>query len=149
MSLHRQRSRARMGVSRASTIPTVNTPHQDVNTTTGTPIYSPSIEESLQDWLTRSISEASHSPTILDSTCCCGQLDCDSFEKLTASVRKLEEDARLAAGKGLLVHPLFLPLSQPKARLYHHHAKMHDPFYISFICIHSSLFLSYGLGGMD
>lgn len=109
MSLHRQRSRARMGVNRASTIPTVNTPHQDVNTTTGSPIYSPSIEESLQDWLSRSISEASHSPTILDSPCCCcGHLDCDSFEKLTASVRKLEGDARLAAGKGLfptLLHP--------------------------------------------
>lgn len=118
MSLHRQRSRARMGVSRASTIPTVNTPHQDVNTTTGTPIYSPSIEESLQDWLTRSISEASHSPTILDSTCCCcGQLDCDSFEKLTASVRKLEGDARLAAGKGLLVHPSFCLITAKSAPL--------------------------------
>lgn len=110
MSLHRQRSRARMGVNRASTIPIVNTPHQDVNTTAGSTIYSPSIEESLQDWLSRSISEASHSPTILDSTCCCcGHLECDSFEKLTASVRKLEGDARLAAGKGLFPTLLLIP----------------------------------------
>ncbi|KAG2224235.1 hypothetical protein INT45_000264 [Circinella minor] len=60
-------------------------------------IVHSSIEQSLQDWLSRSISD--NSP-ILDTKCgCCGQSDCESFESLGNTIKKLEGDARLAAGK--------------------------------------------------
>ncbi|KAI8146255.1 hypothetical protein BJV82DRAFT_410639 [Fennellomyces sp. T-0311] len=61
-----------------------------------------SIEQSLQDWLSRSISD--NSP-MLDTICrCCGQPNCENFEALANTVRKLEGDARLAAeiGQSLL-----------------------------------------------
>ncbi|KAI9485132.1 hypothetical protein BDB00DRAFT_878005 [Zychaea mexicana] len=64
----------------------------------GGDIVPTSIEQSLQDWLSRSISD--NSP-ILDTKCCrcCGLPNCDNFETLANTVRKLEGDARLAAGK--------------------------------------------------
>ncbi|KAI9250931.1 hypothetical protein BDA99DRAFT_522244 [Phascolomyces articulosus] len=68
----------------------------------GIDIVPSSIEQSLQDWLSRSISD--NSP-ILDTKCgCCGQIDCEIFEALGNTVKKLEGDARLAAeiGQSLL-----------------------------------------------
>ncbi|KAI7859677.1 hypothetical protein BDC45DRAFT_553424 [Circinella umbellata] len=65
-------------------------------------IVHSSIEQSLQDWLSRSISD--NSP-ILDTKCgCCGQAHCESFESLGNTIKKLEGDARLAAeiGQSLL-----------------------------------------------
>ncbi|KAI9315978.1 hypothetical protein BX666DRAFT_2046138 [Dichotomocladium elegans] len=110
MSMNRQRSRARHNGGRASTLP-VALSREDV--VSGTP-YPPSIEESLQDWLSRSISETSNSTTqsLLDGTCrCCSQPDCEAYEKLANAVRKLEGDARLAAeiGQSLLdKHEMFV-----------------------------------------
>ena len=71
---------------------------QELNNNNNTiDIVPSSIEQSLQDWLSRSISD--NSP-ILDTKCgCCGQSDCGSFEALGNTIKKLEGDARLAAGK--------------------------------------------------
>ncbi|KAI8340188.1 hypothetical protein BC941DRAFT_349111 [Chlamydoabsidia padenii] len=71
--------------------------------------YLPSMDESLQEWLTRNIPEATNSPSPLGSltneVCpCCGKQDCEHMETLYRTMRKLESDTRLAAeiGQGLL-----------------------------------------------
>lgn len=78
--------------------------------------YLPSMEESLQDWLTRNIPDtAGNSPSSLssllhDACPCCGKHDCEHMETLYKTMRKLESDTRLAAGKPFL-HSIVLHLS--------------------------------------
>jgi hypothetical protein len=75
--------------------------------------YLPSMEESLQDWLARNIPDtANNSPSSLSSllheACpCCGKHDCEHMETLYKTMRKLESDTRLAAGKPFY-HPIVL-----------------------------------------
>ncbi|KAF1803972.1 hypothetical protein FB192DRAFT_1278196, partial [Mucor lusitanicus] len=68
--------------------------------------FLPSIEESLQDWLSRSIPDTPSSSVswLLDTCRCCNQNDCENLETITSTIRKLENDARLAAviGQSLL-----------------------------------------------
>ncbi|KAG0173818.1 hypothetical protein DFQ30_006942 [Apophysomyces sp. BC1015] len=93
MSLNRQRSRTR--INRANTIPSLaSAPFVNDKA------YNDSIEDSLQEWLIKSIAEPSSSPLacLVENPCrCCGQPDCENLDTLTAAVRKLEGDARLAA----------------------------------------------------
>ncbi|RCH83199.1 hypothetical protein CU097_005835, partial [Rhizopus azygosporus] len=60
----------------------------------------PSIEESLQDWLSRDNS----CTYLLDICRCCNKSNCDNLQTLILGIQKLEEDARLAAeiGQSLL-----------------------------------------------
>ncbi|KAL0084084.1 hypothetical protein J3Q64DRAFT_1638815 [Phycomyces blakesleeanus] len=99
--MNRQRLRNRV-TSRANTMPMANPPIPNRSD-----YDQPNIEDSLQDWLTRSISESASSPVswLLDNPCrCCGKSDCESLATLTKAIRKLEVDTRLAAeiGQGLL-----------------------------------------------
>ncbi|ORZ25550.1 hypothetical protein BCR42DRAFT_314630 [Absidia repens] len=78
------------------------------STTVDLSSYLPSMEESLQEWLSRNIPE-SNSPSplysMLHEACpCCGKHDCEHMETLYNTMRKLESDTRLAAeiGQGLL-----------------------------------------------
>lgn len=58
--------------------------------------FLPSIQESLQDWLARSIPSDGGIDSFDEEVCkCCKQNDCENLEV----VRKLESDSRLAAGK--------------------------------------------------
>ncbi|RCI06004.1 hypothetical protein CU098_009115 [Rhizopus stolonifer] len=95
----RQRPRYRTNNNRTSIVPSLST---TVNTDTA-PLFLPSIEESLQDWLSRSIPPESPSLS-LDMCRCCGHNDCEYFETISSTMRKLESDARLAAviGQSLL-----------------------------------------------
>ncbi|KAG1058249.1 hypothetical protein G6F42_028756 [Rhizopus arrhizus] len=120
MSLHRQRPRARVN-SRANTLPSLSsiTVNTDTTTTSATAIdtsssaFLPSIEESLQDWLSRSIPDTPSSSVswLLDICRCCNQNDCENLETISSTIRKLENDARLAAGisfystSPLKIHP--------------------------------------------
>ncbi|KAG2193193.1 hypothetical protein INT46_011274 [Mucor plumbeus] len=111
MSLNRQRPRTRVN-NRANTLPTlsnitVNTDTTNTTTTTmdlSSSAFLPSIEESLQDWLSRSIPDTPSSSIswLLDICRCCNQNDCENFETISSTIRKLENDARLAAGQSLL-----------------------------------------------
>ncbi|OAD08200.1 hypothetical protein MUCCIDRAFT_182376 [Mucor lusitanicus CBS 277.49] len=113
MSLNRQRPRTRVN-SRANTLPslsniTVNTDTTSTSATTmdtSNSAFLPSIEESLQDWLSRSIPDTPSSSVswLLDTCRCCNQNDCENLETITSTIRKLENDARLAAviGQSLL-----------------------------------------------
>lgn len=106
MSLHRRQSRARLIANRANTLP----PLLQENGSPGMSICSPSIEESLQDWLSRSRT-GSDSPTawLTDASCpCCGEPGCDRYESIAQTVKKLEGDARLAAGKLGFSPPLYV-----------------------------------------
>ncbi|KAI9021736.1 hypothetical protein CLU79DRAFT_702628 [Phycomyces nitens] len=101
--MNRQRLRNRV-TSRANTMPM---PMPMPNPISRSDYDEPNIEDSLQDWLTRSISESASSPVswLLDNPCrCCGKSDCESLATLTKAIRKLEVDTRLAAeiGQGLL-----------------------------------------------
>lgn len=58
--------------------------------------FMPSIEESLQNWLTR---DSSSLTPLLDSCRCCNKINCENLQALVYAIKKLEEDARLAAGK--------------------------------------------------
>ncbi|KAI8643529.1 hypothetical protein BD408DRAFT_342219 [Parasitella parasitica] len=68
--------------------------------------FMPSIEESLQDWLSRSIPNTPSSSVswLLDICRCCNQSDCENLERISSTIRKLENDTRLAAviGQSLL-----------------------------------------------
>jgi len=107
MSLNRQRPRTRVN-SRANTLPslsniTVNTDTTSTSATTmdtSNSAFLPSIEESLQDWLSRSIPDTPSSTVswLLDTCRCCNQNDCENLETIASTIRKLENDARLAAG---------------------------------------------------
>ncbi|KAI8341061.1 hypothetical protein BC941DRAFT_346817 [Chlamydoabsidia padenii] len=127
MSLNRPRSIGRSKAPRSLTLPASlynptssssllqdpsPTVTASVSSSTGVDLsfYLPSMEESLQDWLTRNIPDtANNSPSSLSSllheACpCCGKHDCEHMEKLYKTMRKLESDTRLAAeiGQGLL-----------------------------------------------
>lgn len=103
MSLNRQRPRTRVN-SRANTIPSLS--NITVNTESTVVDYLPSIEESLQDWLTRSIPDTPSSSVawLLDTCRCCNRNECENLETLSSAIRKLEGDSRLAAeiGQSLL-----------------------------------------------
>lgn len=111
MSLNRRRPRTRVN-SRANTMPslsntTVNT--DTTNTTIDTSAaFLPSIEESLQDWLSRSIPDTPSSSVswLLDTCRCCNQNECENLETISNTIRKLESDARLAAGKSTYHSPV-------------------------------------------
>lgn len=95
MSLKNKRSRTRLPASRANTLPAF------VPGSLSTTDIPPSIEDSLQQWLSQSITDPVNSPTawVSDSTCrCCGQPGCEQFEALANTIKKLEGDTRLAAG---------------------------------------------------
>ena len=119
MSLNRQRPRTRVN-NRANTLPTlsnitVNTDTTNTTTTTmdlSSSAFLPSIEESLQDWLSRSIPDTPSSSIswLLDICRCCNQNDCENFETISSTIRKLENDARLAAGISFLY---FIPPPSP------------------------------------
>lgn len=101
MSLNRQRPRTRVN-SRATTLPSLsNTTINTENTAVTTTEFLPSIEESLQDWLTRSIPDTPSSSVswLLDTCRCCNRNECENLETLSSAMRKLEADSRLAAGK--------------------------------------------------
>ncbi|KAG0860142.1 hypothetical protein G6F16_005906 [Rhizopus arrhizus] len=63
--------------------------------------FMPSIEESLQNWLTR---DSSSLTPLMDSCRCCNKINCENLQALVYAIKKLEEDARLAAeiGQSLL-----------------------------------------------
>lgn len=63
----------------------------------------PSIEESLQNW-TRRDSTCSTLAWLLDSCRCCNKSHCENLETFVYAIRKLEDDAQLAAeiGQSLL-----------------------------------------------
>lgn len=122
MSLNRQRPRTRVN-SRANTLPSLSniTANTDTTNTTATTMdlsssaFLPSIEESLQDWLSRSIPDTPSSSVswLLDTCRCCNQNDCENLETISSTIRKLENDARLAAGISFLYSiplSLLLPL---------------------------------------
>ncbi|KAI8875585.1 hypothetical protein K501DRAFT_233480 [Backusella circina FSU 941] len=102
MSLSRPRNRVN---SRANTLPSLLTTVEANNVDSSS--FLPSIEESLQDWLTRSIPDtaSTSSSLLLLETCpCCKKVDCENMDTLASAIRKLEGDARLAAeiGQSLL-----------------------------------------------
>ncbi|KAI8087410.1 hypothetical protein BDF21DRAFT_335525 [Thamnidium elegans] len=103
MSLNRQRARTRVN-SRANTLPSLS--NTTINTESTTVDFLPSIEESLQDWLSRSIPDTPSSSVswLLDTCRCCNQNECENLETLSSAIRKLEGDSRLAAeiGQSLL-----------------------------------------------
>ncbi|KAI9486673.1 MAG: hypothetical protein EXX96DRAFT_472089 [Benjaminiella poitrasii] len=92
MSISRQRSRTRVN-SRSNTILSSNNAS-----------FMPSIEESLQDWLSKNTIPDTPSSYSLDMCQCCKQHDCQNFESIHSIIRKLENDVRLAAviGQSLL-----------------------------------------------
>lgn len=98
MSHNRQRARTRVN-SRANTLPSLS--NTTINTESTTVDFLPSIEESLQDWLSRSIPDTPSSSVswLLDTCRCCNQNECENLETLSSAIRKLEGDSRLAAGK--------------------------------------------------
>ncbi|KAF7722544.1 hypothetical protein EC973_002968 [Apophysomyces ossiformis] len=96
MSLNRQRSRTR--INRANTIPSL----ASAPLTTNDRAYNDAIEDSIQEWLIKSIAESSGSPvgSLEESPCrCCGQPDCENLATLTATIRKLEGETRLAGAE--------------------------------------------------
>lgn len=112
MSLNRPRSLGRQKPPRAITIP-IHPYTQPPSSLDPAPCvssvglnlssYLPSMEESLQEWLTRNIPEATNSPSPLNAlyneVCsCCGKHDCEHMATLYKAMRKLESDTRLAAG---------------------------------------------------
>ncbi|GAA5809243.1 hypothetical protein MFLAVUS_002648 [Mucor flavus] len=101
MSHNRQRARTRVN-SRANTLPSLS--NTTINTESTTVDFLPSIEESLQDWLSRSIPDTPSSSVswLLDTCRCCNQNECENLETLSSAIRKLEGDSRLAAGQSLL-----------------------------------------------
>ncbi|KAI7888099.1 uncharacterized protein EV154DRAFT_605078 [Mucor mucedo] len=103
MSMNRQRPRTRVN-SRANTIPSLS--NTTVNTESTVVDFLPSIEESLQDWLSRSIPDTPTSSVawLLDTCRCCHRNECENLEILSSAIRKLEGDSRLAAeiGQSLL-----------------------------------------------
>ena len=64
----------------------------------------PSIEESLQDWLSRDNS----CTYLLDICRCCNKSNCDNLQTLILGIQKLEEDARLAAGNILAKKKMYM-----------------------------------------
>lgn len=120
MSLNRQRPRTRVN-SRANTLPPLSniTANTDTTNNTATTMdlsssaFLPSIEESLQDWLSRSIPDTPSSSVswLLDICRCCNQNDCENLETISSTIRKLENDARLAAGISFLYSIPFPPPS--------------------------------------
>jgi hypothetical protein len=114
MSLNRRRTRVN---SRANTLPSLSntTINTDTTNTTADTTFLPSIEESLQDWLSRSIPEPSSSMSWLLDTCRCCNTDCENLETITSTIRKLENDARLAAGK--FYHSHVSPILSPPLSL--------------------------------
>lgn len=104
MSLGRQRHNTRVN-SRANTLPSLSNTTVDTDTSVTTidtsNTFLPSIEESLQDWISRSIPDTPSSSIsyMLESCRCCNESDCENFETLASTIRKLDSDARLAAGK--------------------------------------------------
>ncbi|CEP08056.1 hypothetical protein [Parasitella parasitica] len=113
MSLNRQRPRTRVN-SRAATLPPLSSIMAGADSTSTAiaamdgsgSAFLPSIEESLQDWLSRSIPDTPSSSVswLLDICRCCNQSDCENLETMSSTIRKLENDARLAAviGQSLL-----------------------------------------------
>ncbi|KAG2202999.1 hypothetical protein INT47_013215 [Mucor saturninus] len=118
MSMNRQRPRTRVN-SRANTIPSLS--NTTVNTESTVVDFLPSIEESLQDWLSRSIPDTPTSSVawLLDTCRCCHRNECENLETLSSAIRKLEGDSRLAAeiGQSLLhKHEQFLEELRDKVR---------------------------------
>lgn len=82
--MNRQKARQRMN-------------HQHTMTTPSANLSIPSIEESLQSWLT--INKTPSTISYLPDTCpCCHQSQCENLDSIIFTIRKLEEEARLAAG---------------------------------------------------
>ncbi|KAI7870711.1 hypothetical protein BDF14DRAFT_1768510 [Spinellus fusiger] len=120
MPLNRQRPQGHVN-SRASTMPSFLCNKAATATVNERPLYRR--EDSLEEWLSRNISEPSTSTTLMleNPCCCCGHMECSHLIAFTKAIRKLEGDTRLAAeiGQGLLhKHELFvLESSQIKAFL--------------------------------
>ncbi|KAI8343794.1 hypothetical protein EDC96DRAFT_522075 [Choanephora cucurbitarum] len=105
MSLKRQILRQHAGGHRAYKTALLSSPIMNdtaEKTIISTPSsLSPSMEESLQDWLSKSLP----SSFLLSDVClCCQRDDCQHFEAISNTIYKLENDVHLAAviGQGLL-----------------------------------------------
>ncbi|KAI8384325.1 uncharacterized protein BYT42DRAFT_257110 [Radiomyces spectabilis] len=114
MSLNRQRPRSRVA-NRAYTLSSLP-PSTQSDITGYSSSHLHSIEELLQDWLTKGMPEPAHSPWFIDNICqCCQRPNCPQFDNVMAGIRKLENDVRLAAeiGQSLLhKHEAFVSESQ-------------------------------------
>ncbi|KAG1121844.1 hypothetical protein G6F61_011611 [Rhizopus arrhizus] len=87
--MNRQKARQRMN-------------HQHTMTTPSANLSIPSIEESLQSWLT--INKTPSTISYLPDTCpCCHQSQCENLDSIIFTIRKLEEEARLAAEIGQIL----------------------------------------------
>ncbi|KAI7901710.1 uncharacterized protein BX663DRAFT_513762 [Cokeromyces recurvatus] len=102
MSINRQKSRMRLNNNRDNTV--YFNSFDSVLDSDPTTTVMPSIEESLQDWLSKNSSSQESDDNLFDMCQCCHQNDCKNHEFISKHIQKLENDIRLAAviGQSLL-----------------------------------------------